>query len=108
MVSRIENKEFSAKTEDVEELLRQQAAELMELIEQKGLEWSAKIPEHLYVQIHAGRMEKVFRNLLMNAIRYTPSGAGNEIRLTMRAEQGGAFSFSVENTGVHMDWGFIL
>lgn len=102
MVSRIENQEFTAKTEDAAELLRQQAAELTELIEQKGLEWSANIPEHLYVQIHAGRMEKVFRNLLMNAIRYTPSGKGNEIRLTMSAESKGAFSFSVENTGVHI------
>ncbi len=110
-VSRIENNTFTTETADVAELLRQQAADMTELMEQKGLELRAEIPDHLYAPVNPGMMEKVFRNLLMNAIRYTPAHSGAQIRIVMLPEVPGnpegpagstpeGFWFSVENTGV--------
>lgn len=103
-VSRIDTPGFTAKRTDVAELLRQQLADMTELIEEKRLGLSVNLPEHLYAVVNEGMMEKVFRNLLMNAIRYTPGNTGNEIRIMLReAPEGNAsFACSIENTGVFL------
>ena len=100
-VSRIEKNAFMMKKTDVAEQLRQQLADMTELIENKQLVLSVDIPEHLYAQVNPEMMEKVFSNLLFNAIRYTPEGDKNQIRIVMKADYGnGQFDFQIENTGV--------
>ena len=58
-------------------IFRLQIADLAELIEKKKLELQVEIPEHLYAAVNPVMMDKVFSNLLLNAIRYTPEEKGN-------------------------------
>lgn len=101
-VSRIENNAFITQKTDIAEQLRQQAADMTELMEEKNLELAADLPDHLYAQVNPSMMEKVFRNLLINAVRYTPAEAGNQIRiiLTEAASPQAGFVCCIENTGV--------
>lgn len=102
-VSRIENQTFHVQQTDIAELLRQKTADLTELIEQKSLGLEVTIPEHLYADVNPDMMEKVFSNLLMNAIRYTPEGKENEVRIVLRSvQEDGGIECLVENTGVHI------
>lgn len=131
-VSRLESRGFDTKQTDIAELLRLELAQLAELIEDKGLKLLVEIPEHLDAEVNEGMMEKVFGNLLINAIRYTPEGKGNQIRVIMKRELSeetlsssthlqkseeadsmssgnfenslykGAIYCSIENTGVHI------
>lgn len=103
-VSRIESRTFTTQETDIAEQLRLQLAELTELIEEKNLELVVDMPEHLKVQVNPSMMEKVFRNLLVNAIRYTPKGAENQIRVALNGgiSQAQTVACSVENTGVHI------
>ena len=71
-VSRIENNKFITQKTDIAEQLRLQIADMAELIENKKLELQVEIPEHLYADVNPVMMDKVFSNLLLNAIRYTP------------------------------------
>lgn len=103
-VSRIENQSFGTEQLDIAEQLRQQLADMTELMEEKKIDLEADLPDHLYVQVNGTMMEKVFRNLLINAISYTPGGAGNQIRILLeKSEQDGhTFECSIENTGVFL------
>lgn len=100
-VSRMETTPFTVAQTDLAEQLRLQLAELTELFETKELELVLDIPEHLYAEVNASLMEKVFRNLLTNALRYTPAGEGNQIRLQLRQQEKSIF-FDIENTGAHI------
>lgn len=104
-VSRIESRKFTAARTDIAEQLRLQLAELTELMEEKELTLEAEIPEHVYAAVNPPMMEKVFRNLLMNAIRYTPEAEGNEIRVSVIPGENEEKTITciVENTGVHID-----
>ena len=82
-VSRIESRESKMQKTDLAELLRLQLAELAELMERRGLELTVDVPEHCYAEAESLLMEKVFRNLLINAVRYTPEHEGNQIRVRM-------------------------
>lgn len=99
-VSRIESRTFTLQQTDLAEQLRLQLAELTELIEEKKLGLAVDIPEHLNVQVNYSMIEKVFRNLLTNAIRYTPEGGGNQIRVYLHGNKN--IICTVENTGVHI------
>lgn len=117
-VSRMESNVFTTGPVDLAELIRGQLAELTELMEEKHLELCLNIPEHLTVEANSGMMEKVIRNLLTNAIRYTPAEQGNEIFVALtegnedadisRRTEADAENTphriwcSVENTGVHI------
>lgn len=102
-VARIEGKPPALQQTDLAELLRLQLAEVTELIEQKGLELAAEIPEHCFWRASPPMMEKMFRNLLMNAVRYTPEHAAEQIRIRMESDgAGGSLDFCIENTGAHI------
>lgn len=95
------------KRTDLAEQLRLQLAELTELIEERDLMLCVNLPDHLFRVVQPGMMEKVFQNLLTNAIRYTPEGAGNQIRIVMAeglAKNDGSRRLfcSIENTGVQI------
>ena len=83
-VSRIENNKFITQKTDIAEQLRLQIADMAELIENKKLELQVEIPEHLYADVNPVMMDKVFSNLLLNAIRYTPEEKGNYIRVLLK------------------------
>lgn len=100
-VSRIENNKFITQKTDLAELFRLQIADMTELIENKKLDLQVELPQHLYAEVNPVMMDKVFSNLLLNAIRYTPEEKGNQIRVVLKP---GADSRTVycqiENTGV--------
>ena len=100
-VSRMESRAAVMKRTDLAEQLRLSLAEMTELMEKKGLELVLEIPEHCWKNVDPPMMEKVFRNLLINAIRYTPEGKGDQIRIRLKESEKGIF-FSMENTGVHI------
>ncbi len=100
-VSRMESNTFVTQIVDLAELLREQLAEMTELIEMQGLALMVHVPEHLYAEVNTSMMEKVFRNLLTNAIRYTPANEGNEIRIFLKDEPKGIVC-RTENTGVQI------
>ena len=100
-VSRIENNKFITQKTDIAEQLRLQIADIAELIENKKLELQVEIPEHLYVDVNPVMMDKVFSNLLLNAIRYTPEEKGNHIRVLLKpGTDTGTVYCQIENTGV--------
>ena len=100
-VSRIENNKFITQKTDIAEQLRLQIADMAELIENKKLELQVEIPEHLYVDVNPVMMDKVFSNLLLNAIRYTPEEKGNHIRVLLKpGTDTGTVYCQIENTGV--------
>lgn len=98
-ISKMESGAWEAKKEpvDLAELMRCEVAELMELLEEKKMQLQIDLPEHLFWMADRSMMEKVFRNLLVNALRYSPEG--EEIRIFM-TEQGKQVLFYMENTGV--------
>lgn len=104
-VSRIESKKFVTQKTDIAEMIRQQLAEMTELVEEKHLELQVDMPEHLNAEVNLGMMEKVFRNVLMNAVRYTPAVENdrNEIRVELKSCESdtmeNGFFCRVENTG---------
>ena len=102
VVSRMESRAFTRQKTDLAELLRLELADLTELIEGKGIELAADIPDHLEAEVNPGMLEKVFRNLLINAVRYTPADEGNEIRIRLTGGGEKPVECSVENTGVHI------
>ena len=100
-VSRIENNKFITQKTDIAEQLRLQIADMAELIENKKLELQVEIPEHLYADVNPVMMDKVFSNLLLNAIRYTPEEKGNHIRVLLKPGTDTETVYcQIENTGV--------
>ena len=58
-------------------------------------------PEHLYADVNPVMMDKVFSNLLLNAIRYTPEEKGNHIRVLLKPGTDTETVYcQIENTGV--------
>lgn len=100
-VSRMESGAWEIKKErtDLAELMRLQAAELLELVENRRMKLQMDVPEHLYMEADSSMMVKVFRNFLVNAIRYSPEGA--DIRIHMQNSER-IMVFSIENTGTHI------
>ena len=102
-VSRIENNKFTVQDTDIAEQVRQQLADMTELMEQKEIALWAELPEQLYAKVNQRMMEKVFCNLLINAINYTPEKEGNEIRILLAAgERDSGIKFYIENTGTSL------
>lgn len=100
-VSRMESGTWEAvkKRVDLAELVRLQTAEVLELLEEKKMQLEMEVPEHLYAFADASMMIKVFRNLLINAIRYSPKSA--RIHIFMQ-EQRDNLLFYMANTGVQI------
>lgn len=100
-ISRMDAQEGEVRKEklDISEIIRRQLADMVELMEQKGLDWCVEIPGHLYCMADESMMMKVFRNLFMNAVRYSPEGAAIRVHAE---EKEGSLECSVENTGVHI------
>ena len=83
MISRMESCGFSLKKKemDLAELVRLQLADLNELFEQKNMELEISLPEKCPCMADLGLMEIVVRNILVNAVRYSPAGEKIRVKL---------------------------
>lgn len=99
-LSRIESRQMAMAREqaDLAELLRRCVARFESRAKEAGLRLELKISSPLSVRGDADRLERVFANLLDNAIKNTPAGG----RVSVLARQGGpqAIQVTVADTGV--------
>lgn len=70
-----------------------------DLITQKQLQVFCEIPSEAYLYGNKHLLEKVFSNLIGNAVKYAPQQAEIRISITVCADR---FYFSVENSGTHI------
>ena len=68
-----ETQKTEYKTVDFAEILRVQVAAVADLLEEKKQYLEANIPTHLYCVVEQSQMERAIQNILVNAIRYSPS-----------------------------------
>ena len=87
------------KTVDIAEVFRVQIATVTDLLEKKKQSLEANIPDRLYCEVEQVQMERAIQNILVNAIRYSPSGESIRISLS---EIYGTIRGEIENTGVHV------
>lgn len=98
-VSRMESQNFSLqkKNTDLAELIRIQLADLNELFEKKNMNMEINLPDALRRNIDPALMTTVIRNLLTNAVRYSPEKARISVGLH---QEGTEAVMRVENSGV--------
>ena len=84
---------------DMAELFRIQLADLTSLFEEKHMKMEVSIPESLRCRVDIELMKKVIRNILVNAVRYSPKGEKIYVRLF---QEEGSVTGQVENFGVQI------
>lgn len=96
MIYRMEFCGFSLKKKemDLAELVRLQLADLNELFEQKNMELEISLPEKCLCMADPGLMEIVVRNILVNAVRYSPA----EERISVKLSKDYNADFSTSNS----------
>ena len=94
-----ETQKTEYKTVDFAEILRVQVAAVADLLEEKKQHLEANIPTRLYCEVEQAQMERAIQNILVNAIRYSPSG--ELIRISL-SETHGTIRGEIENTGVRV------
>ena len=67
---------------DMAELVRLQLADLNELFEQKNMELEIFLPEKCPCMADSGLMAIAVRNILVNAVRYSPAGERISVKLS--------------------------
>lgn len=83
---------------DPQPLLEEVVANFASQAQAKGLQLHLELPQNLpQIMADPDRARQVLRNLLANALRYTP--AGGSITLTARHNGGGQVTFTVADTG---------
>lgn len=114
MISKMESCGFSIKKTkvDLAELTRLQLAELNELFERKSMSLEVNMPDKCVCEGDKQLMGIVTRNILVNALRYSPEGESIKVKLYTKVSPLGARSgrentvhiiWEVENTGVWLD-----
>ena len=92
-------RKFEYKTIDFAEVFRVQIATVTDLLEEKKQSLEANIPDRLYCEAEQEQMERAIQNILVNAIRYSPS---NELISITLEEIYGTIRGEIENTGAHV------
>jgi two-component system, OmpR family, sensor kinase len=96
-LARLEGKpEEATETVDVEELARQAVADLLPIAHRKGIDVGLATSEPLQVASNRESLHLILRNLLDNAVKYTPAGGRVDIALGRDAQ--GAW-LAVEDSG---------
>lgn len=127
MISKMESCGFSLKKKelDLAELVRLQLADLTELFEQKNMKLEITLPDQCLCRADPVLMETVLRNVLVNAVRYSPEkerirvnlykeiqeiscegclrGSGNPVDAKEKTQGHKTVRLEVENTGVHIE-----
>lgn len=100
-ISRLETAGENLKKDrlDCVQIIKSYLSETEDLIAEKDLQIHLDIPPATFISGNKMLMEKVFSNLIGNAIKYSPYGASIYISAYADQEQ---ICFSVENTGVHI------
>lgn len=100
-ISRLETSGANVQTERINctAIIRKYLAETEDIIVQKELQMHLDLPQTAPVDGNRPLIEKVFSNLIGNAVKYSPQGASVNIVLNKNNH---SISFSVENTGVHI------
>jgi two-component system sensor histidine kinase VanS len=83
---------------DFAELVRRSVGEMSCLIEDKGQQLSVDIPDRAICWFDGDMMERVIKNLLENAIKYSP--VKGSIAISMSQDRNANIKFEIENTGV--------
>lgn len=101
IVSRLENPntDFIKAPFDCVPFITQYLKETEDFIIQKELQVKVDLPKSAAITGNHTLLEKVFSNLIGNAVKYAPEGA--VIHIIVQTA-GGHFLFSVENTGTHI------
>ena len=100
-ISRLETAgaDFKKDRLDCIQIIKCYLNETEDLIAQKDLQIHFDMPSPVFIIGNKMLMEKVFSNLIGNAIKYSPQGADIYISALTEHER---VVFSVENTGVHI------
>ena len=100
-ISRLETAgaDFKKDRLDCIQIIKCYLNETEDLIAQKDLQIHFDMPSPVFINGNKMLMEKVFSNLIGNAIKYSPQGADIYISALTEHER---VVFSVENTGVHI------
>lgn len=100
-VSRLEASGRELKNEcfDTVALIRDYLNQIEDLIIERELHIDRDMPPEAMIFGNRLLLEKVFTNLIGNAVKYSPAGA--VVRITVRKTQG-RFAFQVENSGTHI------
>ena len=100
-ISRLETAgpDFKKDCLDCVQIIKSYLSETEDLIAGKDLQIDLNAPPSALIAGNKLLMEKVFSNLIGNAIKYSPQGASIYISVHM---EHGQIEFSVENTGAHI------
>ena len=100
-ISRLETvgPDFKKDCLDGVQMIKSYLSETEDLIAGKDLQIHLDTPPSALIAGNKLLMEKVFSNLIGNAIKYSPQGASIHISIHAEHEQ---IKFSVENTGAHI------
>ena len=99
-ISRLEtNVDFKMEHFDCAPMIHGYLREIDDLVATKELQIHLAIQSPAFINGNKLLIEKVFSNLISNAIKYSPHGASVDIILQ---NTNGRFLFSVENTGTHI------
>lgn len=101
MISKMEASGFVLKKADTDmaELFRIQLADLTPLFEERHMKLEVHLPKSLRCRVDIALMEKVIRNILVNAARYSPEGEKIYVRLF---QEENCITGQVENFGVQI------
>ncbi|MFN2524828.1 MAG: sensor histidine kinase [Actinomycetota bacterium] len=88
---------FSIETVDLSQVARRESDLLQSAASDKGLDFQIDVAKAIHVEGDGEHLGLMIRNLLDNALRYTP--AGGSVRLSLTAENGTA-TIRVADTGI--------
>lgn len=94
-----ENVDFKMEHFDCAPMIHGYLREIDDLVATKELQIHLAIQSPAFINGNKLLIEKVFSNLISNAVKYSPHGASVDIILQ---NTNGRFLFSVENTGTHI------
>jgi signal transduction histidine kinase len=70
------------------------------MAENKNIAFSVQIPENTIITADSNILATVIRNLLTNAVKFTPSGG--QVTLSVKLTADNTYSFTVSDTGTGM------
>lgn len=100
-ISKLQASDCGFKTEKIDcvSVVRKYLADTEDLIAGKDLQINCHFPDSVLIDANRILMERVFSNLIGNAVKYAPPEAA--VNITVRERQG-SWLFSIENTGTHI------
>lgn len=100
-ISRLQTSDSDFKTENLDciPLIRKYLSDMEDLIVDKDLQINTHFSKPITVNANKILMEKVFSNLIGNAVKYSPPKAA--INITVQKQQSN-YLFSIENYGTHI------